>query len=268
MLTAGILGAEQDASVPAPTDQLSPQMAATSTSNVPVMEEIPATSEDSVAWPSGVFADLSVGTQGLGLDIGYSFNRYLKLRARGTFLTYDRNDNWDEVNMTSKLKSSSCGLIMDYHPFGESFRLSIGLNVSPLKVQTEGTMEGVNGFAGVYTLGDYDYRVSGVGKVRGEYKWHTVQPYIGIGWSCSSQSEHAWFFTADLGVNVMGKGKLRVDSSGEIQQKKVGEPDSAYHAVDNSLLEDSLREEGKDFFKIADKIVVYPVVHIGVGCRF
>ena len=268
LLTAGTLSAEQNSPAPASTEPLAPQMTATLTSDAPALEETPATNEDSVAWPSGVFADLSVGTQGLGMDVGYSFNRHFKLRARGTFLTYERDDNWDEVNVTCKLKNYSCGLIFDYHPFGESFRLSVGINASPLKVQADGTMDGSDQFNGEYTLGDYDYKVDGVGKVRGEYKWNTVQPYIGIGWSCSSQSEHAWFFTADLGVNFIGNGKLRVNSSGDIQQKKVGEPHSAYHPVDNSLLETSLREEGKDFFKIADKIVVYPVVHIGVGCRF
>ena len=270
LLMAGVLSAEEGQVTATPLDPLSPQVAPNLTSDVPVVEETPATKKDAIAWPRGVFADVSVGTQGLGLDVGYSFTRYLKLRVRGTMLSYDHKDTWSDMDVKAKLKSSSCGLILDVHPFGGSFRLSAGLNAAPLRVEAEGNMDDFSSLGGkeYIDIGGYDFRVpDGVGSIRGRYKWDAVQPYFGFGWSCSSESEHAWFFTADIGVNIIGKGKLSVGYNGDVEYRETG-TSSAYKKLDNSTLESAIREEGKDFFDIADKIVIYPVVHIGVGCRF
>ena len=38
--------------------------------------------------------------------------------------------------------------------------------------------------------------------------------------------------------------------------------------VTNSVLEESIRKEGRDFFKIADDLCVYPVLQLGIGARF
>ncbi len=215
----------------------------------------------------GVFTDVTVGTQGIGMDVGYSFNKCIKLRVRGTMLQYEREVVWSNVNVKSKLKNSCCGLILDVHPFGGAFRLSAGVNIAPLHVDAAGDLSSVGVRDGIYSLGDYEYKVEGAGRVFGRYKWNTFQPYIGFGWSFISKSEHVWFFSTDLGVNIIGKGKMSVGYDGKVTQRYKG-TGAEFSPVDMSALEDSIREEGKDFFKIADKMVVYPVVHFGVGCRF
>lgn len=241
--------------------------------SVPVTVEEPAVAplaevKNETPWPRGVFADVTVGTQGLGMDVGYSFNKYLKLRVRGTMLSYDHNDTWNDMEMKARFKSSSCGLILDVHPFGGSFRLSAGLNAAPLRVEADGNLEdlGADLSQKVYSLGGYWVKTDGGGSIRGRYKWDTVQPYFGFGWSCSSESEHAWFFTADIGVNIIGKGKLSVGYSGDVQCASMY--GGGWKPMDSSTLENIVREEGDAFFEIADKIVVYPVIHLGVGCRF
>lgn len=234
--------------------------------DVPVIQEEGANASDT-PWPRGVFMDVTVGTQGIGMDVGYSFNKYLKLRVRGTYFPkYERTDEWDDISVDSSFKSNSCGLILDYHPWGESFRISAGLCVSPLKVEADGSLN--DAFqGGTYRLGNYEYTVNGAGHLRGKYEWETVQPYIGIGWSCSSKSRHAWYFTADIGVNIMGKGDLSVSYDGQVTQRNMVTGEYKDH-VDLGQLEGNIREEGKDAFEIADKIVVYPVLHFGAGCRF
>lgn len=257
------------ASAPAAVASSDPLDAAGSVSVTASPEEAPLVQPveegKDVPWPKGIFADVTVGTQGLGMDVGYSFNKYLKLRMRGTVLQYDRNDTWSDVDVKSKLRSHSCGLILDVHPFGGAFRLSAGVNAAPMRVEADGNLDRYGDINGTYSFGGYEYRVSGVGHLRGRYKWNSFQPYFGFGWSCSSESKHAWYFTADLGVNIMGKGKLSVGCDGDVEQKGPGEN---WHAVNMDALESSIREEGKDFFEIADKIVVYPVLHFGVGCKF
>ena len=238
--------------------------------SVPVTVEEPtvaplAERKNETPWPRGVFADVTVGTQGLGMDVGYSFNKYLKLRVRGTMLSFDHNDTWNDMEMKARFKSKSCGLILDVHPFGGSFRLSAGLNAAPLRVEADGNLDS-DLPRGSYYLGGYEVRATDVGSIRGRYKWDTMQPYFGFGWSCSSKSKHAWFFTADIGVNVIGKGKLSVGYSGDVQYRSMGSGD--WKPMDSSTLENIIRDEGDAFFEIADKIVIYPVIHLGVGCRF
>ena len=35
-----------------------------------------------------------------------------------------------------------------------------------------------------------------------------------------------------------------------------------------AVMEESIRKEGRDFFKIADDLSVYPVIQFAIGARF
>ena len=212
----------------------------------------------------GIFTAANVGTQGVGLDVGYEFNKYLKMRLRAAWLKYDYNSTWSNVDVKSSLSGNNAGLILDIHPFANTFRLSVGVNLSPLRVDAYGFMDAPHE---IYTLGNYEYRVNGrSGQVHGRYSWRTVQPYLGVGWSCNGTGESGFFFSMDLGVNIMGKGKMDVSASANVMQRRRGTLE--WEAMDLSLLSDSLRREGENFFEIADRLVVYPVLQIGMGFRF
>lgn len=230
-------------------------------------ENLPKLTDEKKRTAVGVFADVNVGTQGVGFDVGYEFNRYLKLRFRAAFLQFNYDDEWNEMDLKAKLNGNNTGLLLDVHPFGGTFRVSTGLNFAPLSVKAEGSMDIGDQYGGkIYTLGDYQYKVEkGKGWVKGEYKWRTVQPYIGIGWSSDGDGDRSVYFHFDLGVNFMGKGQFSVDNSNNVLQSYMG---GEFKPVDNALLRDSFMEEGKDFFDIADKIIVYPVLQFGVGFRF
>ncbi len=230
----------------------------------------------------GILFDINVGTQGAGLSVGYEFNKYLKMRLRGAYLAYDRNEQWGQLNAQNfaydakadakfEFDGNNAGIILDVHPFGGTFRVSGGLNFSnmELKAKTHLKASG-NGIAQLankeYEFGGVTYRALGSeGDINGKYSWNTVQPYLGIGWSSDGDGDRSFYFTADLGVNFIGSGKLKVNASDNIQMK---DPMGNWVAVDNSSLEHSVREEGKDFFKVADNLHVYPVLQFGLGYRF
>lgn len=218
----------------------------------------------------GLFGDINVGTQGVGFNLGYEFNSTYKLRFRGAWLGYNRNDRWDDMNVHTKVQGSNFGVLLDVHPFGGSFHVSAGLNIAPISVDMNGKMDGFNTeqYVGkIYTFGGYDYKVEkGQGWVRGEYKWHSLQPYIGIGWSSDGSGESGLYFSCDLGINIMGSGSFSVSSSSNVKQRPTGT--YKWEDLNGDMLKNSIKEEGKDFFKIADKLYVYPVLQIGVGYRF
>lgn len=237
----------------------------------------PATDHKTAA---GVFMDVNVGTLGVGVNVGYEFNRHLKLRVRGSYLAADYDKTWSDGSWGStpldgkfEFDGSSVGLLLDYHPFGGSFHLTGGLNFSGMKLDAKATMKNaadLQGLSGEYDFGGTTYKVAAgdEAQVKGRYEWNRVQPYLGIGWSSDGDGDRSFYFSCDIGVNFIGKGQLSVSHSGaDIQVKG---PDGQYHDVADidAMLEASLREEGKDFFDIADKVIVYPVIQFGIGGRF
>ena len=231
----------------------------------PAMEEpsglvLNAPANDAV----GITFDVNVGTQGIGLSLGYEFNEYFKMRLRGAYLSYVHEDTWSDVDGEFDIDGNNVGIIADYHPFGGVFRISAGVNFSNLTLTANGSME--HGHEGTYDFGDYTFVVNGnKATVEAEYDWRNVQPYLGIGWSSDGEGDKSLYFTLDIGVNFIGKGKFSIGSTGGIEAYRNGE--HLGNATDD-ILENAIREEGKDFFKIADDIFVYPVIQFGMGYRF
>lgn len=222
----------------------------------------------------GILTEVNVGTQGIGLSIGYEFNQHFKLRMRGAYLAYDYDDDWGNGadGLTAKGKmdfdGSNVGLILDYHPFGGRFHVSGGLNFADTKVKIDSNLNaatGADGSEGTYDFGGVTYRAAGnSGNIHGKYSWNTVQPYLGIGWSSDGDGDRSLYFSIDLGVNFIGNGSLSVGASDNIQAWN----GTDWEKASNATIEHSVREEGKDFFKIADDLFVYPVLQIGMGYRF
>lgn len=225
--------------------------------------------EESAYKPLGVLVDVNVGTLGAGLSLGYEFNKYLKARVRAGFLSYDHDDTWSDVDVMGEFTGNNMGLMLDYHPFGGSFRLTAGLTITDLAVDVQGSMDRRN-FAEhvgkVYDFGGYKFIIKDEDvRAKAEYKWNKVQPYLGIGWSSDGEGDAEVYFTFDMGVNFMGTGDLSVSYSGGAD---VIMPDGTKTEISEQILEKAIREEGKDFFDIADNISVYPVIQLGVGVRF
>lgn len=217
----------------------------------------------------GVLVDVNVGTLGAGFSVGYEFNKYLKTRVRAGFLSYDYDDTWSEVDVLGEFTGNNVGVMFDYHPFGGSFRLTAGLTISDLAVSVEGSMDRryyAEHVGKTYKFGGYQFIIKDEDvKAKAEYKWNKVQPYLGIGWSSDGEGDAEVYFTFDMGVNFMGSGDLSVSYTGGAD---VITPDGKRTQISNEILEKAIREEGKDFFDIADDICVYPVIQLGVGVRF
>ena len=217
----------------------------------------------------GVLLDVNVGTLGAGFSVGYEFNKYLKARVRAGFLSYDHDDTWSDVDVMGEFTGNNMGIMLDYHPFGGRFRLTAGLTISDLAVDVEGSMDRrmiAEHVGKTYEFGGYQFIIKDEDvTAKAEYKWNKVQPYLGIGWSSDGEGDAEVYFTFDLGVNFMGTGDLSVSYTGGAD---VIDPSGNKIEISNQVLENAIREEGKDFFDIADDICVYPVIQMGIGVRF
>lgn len=237
------------------------QPAATNPVSVPVPETTLET--PSVSNSFGVFTSINVGTQGIGMDVGYQFNPHLKARLRGAYLSYDYKDTWDDVAQAKlNYNGSNFGAILDYHPWAACFHVSTGLNLTGMNAKLNVTNS--TGIDSV-KIGDDTYDLRNGTSIHGRYQWNRVQPYLGVGWSSDGDKDRSFYFSIDLGVNFMGTGKFSVGHTGDLSY--TDNSGKTYKASDADI-ERSVRKEGRDFFKIVDKIWVYPVLQIGVGYRF
>ena len=208
---------------------------------------ISVASFNSLARDQGVFSSVQVGSLGAGLNLGYQFNDYFDMRANINGFNYNHNFDVNSVKYDAHIHSFTSGLLADYYPFGNGFRLTAGAYYNKNKVSGNGYSEKT-----YYGLDPNDY---GYEKATISYK--KFAPYVGFGYQ--SQSDSNWFVTADIGV--LYQGKAHVDNS-----------TVCYDGMICSLLSDKIDEEndaqrGKLQDK-ADRFKFYPVASIGIGYRF
>ena len=217
---------------------------------------------------STVTVDINAGTQGAGISVGYKLNPGVRLRMRGAMLGYSSEENWSDSEAQLKLYGDNIGLLVDIFPGEGNFYLSAGLNFSENKMRCRSRIYREPGMGATTTVGDTEYSITEgeYGDIHGKYSWNHAQPYIGIGYQDSLFDDSDFYYSIDLGINFMGSGRLTVGSSGNLRYRDpaTGEMKSAT----NSVLEDSIRKEGRDFFKIADDLCVYPVLQLAIGVSF
>ena len=212
--------------------------------------------------------DINAGTQGAGISLGYNINPGVRLRLRGAMLSYSANENWSDSDARLKLYGNNVGLLVDIFPGEGNFYISAGLNFSENKMRCRSRIYREPGMAANAVVGGIEYAVSGSeqAEIYGKYSWNHAQPYIGIGYQDSLLGSSTFYYSLDLGINFMGSGNLTVGSSGNLNYRDT--TTDQMKPVTNSVLEESIRKEGRDFFKIADDLCVYPVLQLGIGARF
>lgn len=212
--------------------------------------------------------DVNAGTQGLGLSLGYKVNPSVRLRLRGAMMGYDTTENWSDMQSQLKLYGNNVGMLVDIFPGEGNFYISAGLNFSESKMRCRARHYTQPGRASNFEFGGVEYRhLRGpYAEVTGKYSWNHAQPYIGIGYQDSLFGSSTFYYSVDLGINFMGSGSLTVSNSGNMEFKDPAT--NQWKPAENQMIEDAVRQEGRDFFKIADDLYVYPVLQLGLGVRF
>lgn len=212
--------------------------------------------------------DVNAGTQGAGLSLGYQMNPSIRLRLRGALLSYSENSTWTDTDARLKLYGNNVGLLVDYFPGEGNFYISAGLNFCESKMRCRARMYREPGRASNTTVGGIEYALydGTQGDISGKYSWNHVQPYIGIGYQDSLFGCTNLYYSVDLGINIMGSGDLSVGSSGDLHYHDPA--NNQMVPATNAILEQSIRNECRDFFKIADDLCVYPVLQFAIGARF
>ena len=228
-----------------------------------------ATGTANAAGVDGLSVTPRVSTLGPGLEFKYTFHE--KFNGRFVFNQYDRD--FSETSSGNKyegtLELSSYGLIGDWHPLGNGFRLSVGLYSNGNEITAK--------------TADDEFEYDGnryTGNVSATVDFESTAPYLGLGWS--SQKYSGFSFDFEVGAFFQGAPQLSargraengntvcsfsVNNNGNATVVTSGSGDCAIN-VPSMQLEDDLEAEHKELSDDFDDFKIYPVVSFGVQYRF
>lgn len=204
---------------------------------------------------TGAFAlGLSAGTLGLGVDAVYGLNDNINLRVSYRAYDYstdiDGEGDGDELTYKGDLALDNLGFGVDLHPFGGSFRFSLGLQASDNRMKGTATCErlagcdygGINNFLQNGESAEVDIDLTG------------THPYLTLGWGNLSAEGGPLGVFFDLGVMLQGTPGVDVTAS--------------CNAGRQGLCDTQANAEEREIQKDAEDFEIFPVVNLGLRWRF
>jgi len=166
---------------------------------------------------SAVGVGLLAGTNGPGMQVAYRFGKKARLAARANFtylpiviegyeyylLGYDFIAGLDA-------KLSGTSLILDYHPFGNAFKLSGGL----CYLQTNLKISAQNG--DTLRPGDIYVTPEDFGKLNAEITTNKIVPFMAIGFGRAVPRKRA-NFGFEIGAYYVGSPNINLKAEGMLE---------------------------------------------------
>jgi hypothetical protein len=217
---------------------------------------------------STVGAAVSVGTLGIGGQVATPLSQRTNLRAGGNFFSYGgATYSNDGIDYTGTLKLRSAAALLDWFPFGGSFRLSPGLQFySGLNASATLAVP----FGQTFTLNHVSYASSSIVPVTGTAALTTnaVAPVFTFGWgNLVPRSEHGHFSVPfELGFVYQGAPKVSVALAG-----KACDPSglNCRDVTTDTGIQSNLAAQQKIVSDdIGQYFRFYPVISIGFGYKF
>lgn len=179
---------------------------------------------------------IKAGTLGVGVEGTFGLTERFNLRVGANSYSYSYNETASGIRYDAELDLQSAALLLDWHPFAGTFRVSAGVLRNKNAVHLVATATDVGGSP--YPAG---------ARVNGDVTFKKSAPYVGIGWGNAAKPGF-------LGISV------------EVGAMFQGKPDVTLTSSDVSEA-DLRREEQEAEADLAD-FDVYPVVSLGLSFRF
>lgn len=236
------------------------------------------------AW--GVTIAPDIGTLGLGIQVGYEFNKYFKIRAHyGSGKISHKGTLSDATYDTSWKNNNNFGVFFDWHPRGSQFHVTAGLIRMDPRVRIEAKYHGTSTayhtpVGGTPTPARYDVYSDYL--MDGEWE-NDIQPYLGFGWSTDGGQARTLFFTIDIGIAYLGEGSYKESGRPKFYRDgtwigsdpgdwaagaaipEAGDTD-AMKTLNN--LDKNVRDVVSTVADFLNDMYVYPVIQFGGGIRF
>ncbi len=220
----------------------------------PVEPEINLPDEAVAAAPARHYnAALKVGTLGIGADISRMVTDKIGLRVNINGLRVNRAEDLDDVSYDATLTLLTVGVLADYYPFDNAFRLSGGAYYHGNKFEGTATPAATE----TIDIGDNTYTGAQIGRLDTKVDFNKFAPYLGMGWG-NKAVEKGWGFTFDIGALYQG--------SPSVYAKAV--PNAALPQATKDQIAADVEKERKQIEDDVTDYKWYPVVMIGVNYTF
>ena len=204
------------------------------------------------AEPGDVSIGVKGGTLGAGLEAGVDLSDNFALRGGINYLKYSFHATISNIDYDFEPEFKSGSLLLDWHPFTNSFKLTAGTYINSNEVDVEGTYRKDLIPAEYASYAD----LADLAKVKGTVDFNTFAPYVGLGWA-SNQGDHGWGVSLDLGVMFQG--------SPDISELYVDDP---LGLGSDPRVTEFLGDERQAIQDELDKFQYYPVASIAVSYKF
>lgn len=166
-----------------------------------------ATAVSAQEYAGGPAIGLGIGTLGITAELSARLSSQFVARVNGSWLGLDLNRTVDGNDYNVKARAYGVGLIGDWHPFANGFRLSAGVRYH------------VADFKGTVGSGDIDlngttYTEAEYGRLQGRLQnGNRVAPYIGLGWDSTHFKDGNWSFSSEIGALYVGDPKITLTTT-------------------------------------------------------
>lgn len=194
----------------------------------------------------------TAGSAGLGGGFAVMLNSHLGARVGYTTFEYEVNDlEESDLTLDGEAEIGGVQALLDWHPFGGGFRLSIGA------MESAKFSARARPIADTYTFDGVTYSAADIGEANGAAEFDSIAPYAGIGFGRALSANGRFSFAADLGVAFTGSADVTLNVSCRLSDPTLC-----------AELEDDVAAEQAELQSEADKVEYWPVLSMGVSYRF
>jgi hypothetical protein len=168
------------------------------------------------AWSTGWGVGLNLSTNGIGLEVSKSFlENLLAVRAQGTYMSVSMKDYELAIDVQKALidvdaTNGYMGLMLDYHPFRNAFRLTVGGAYMLTEVNTSIRLK--DGLV----QGGITVPAEKIGKVTADLSYNNIAPYFGIGFGRAVPKKRIGF-GFEMGTFYVGAPTLDFKATGLLE---------------------------------------------------
>ena len=206
-------------------------------------------------------ADLGVtaqaGTLGAAAGLKIGLGQHLTNRWLVNGFAIERDQSIDDIDYRVDLQLASLATFLDWHPFGNAWRVSLGGLINGNELELEARSGQTLGIAG----NDYEGEL----RLTGETDFRPVAPYLGLGWGVGASQRRGWSLGFDLGVIFQGAPGIDLEARGTATRLSDG---SIIDAETEAAFQEDLRQQEARLEDDLEPLRFYPVLSLGIAYHF
>lgn len=186
---------------------------------------------------------VKAGTLGVGIEGTFSLSESVNLRAGFNSYSKSGDETASDILYDGKLELRTLALLVDWHPFSGTFRVSAGLmkNDNALRLTATPTAN--------QTIGGTTYTPAQIGTLSGDVTFKSTAPYLGIGWGNATKNGR---FGATFEIGAMFQGS----------------PNVSLRASSGLVAQADLDSESQQAQADLNEFKIYPAISLGFSFRF